>query len=245
MRYAYIHTAMLLATVVSVGACNRQEPVRETTNESVAESVQERNKDAAELEKRVVDVELKWSEMQSRVQEKNRTPTAALRDEVKEDVAAVREAVENLKTTTTENWWERHEEATERTIDDIAADVRRFAPAAATSSRDNVRADPVGTTASFDQRRADFVARERARIDAFEDQLRNVKADGPRQTELEDTRARIDKLQDDLDRLRTVEAKDWWDVSEKRVSEYIDRLERSIARLDDDKATASQATTNR
>ena len=92
MRYAHIHTAMLLATVVSVGACNRQEPVRETTNESVAASVQERNKDAAELEKRVVDVELKWSEMQSRVQEKNRTPTANLRDEVKEDVAAVREA---------------------------------------------------------------------------------------------------------------------------------------------------------
>ena len=71
MRYAHIHTAMLLATVVSVGACNRQEPVRETTSESAVASVQERNKDAAELEKRVVDVELKWSEMQSRVQEKN------------------------------------------------------------------------------------------------------------------------------------------------------------------------------
>jgi hypothetical protein len=63
-----------------------------------------------------------------------------------------------------------------------------------------------------------------------------VKPSGSAGTELDDTRARIDKLQDDLDRLRAVDADDWWDVSEKRVSDYMDRVEQSIGRLDNDRA---------
>jgi hypothetical protein len=50
-----------------------------------------------------------------------------------------------------------------------------------------------------------------------------------------DSRARIDKLQDDLDRLRTASADDWWTVSAERVDEYVDRVERSIGRLNNDK----------
>jgi aspartate aminotransferase-like enzyme len=172
--------------------------------------------------------------MQAKVQEKNRTPTVALRAEVKEDVAAVRQAVANLETTTAENWWERHQQATERTVDDIEADVRHFVPKLKADG--NVaRPAPVGTSASFEARRDDFVDRVRTQVDAWEDQLKAINAAGARKTELDDTRARIDKLQDDLDRLRTVDADDWWDVSRKRVSEYIDRLETSIGRLDNDK----------
>ena len=70
----------------------------------------------------------------------------------------------------------------------------------------------------------------------MEERLKDVKADGPQETELEDTRARIDKLQDDLDRLRNVSPEEWWDVSTARVREYIDRVERSIGRLDNDEA---------
>jgi hypothetical protein len=179
--------------------------------------------------------------MESKVQEKGRAPTAGLRDEVKADVTAAREAVANLKTTTPDNWWDRQEKATARALDDIETDVRRFVPNAR-AAREEPNAAPVGTASSFDQRRAEFVDRARARLDALESQLKDVKTSGPSETELADTRARIDKLQDDLDRLKTVDAKDWWDLSEERVSEYIDRVEHSIGRLDNDKASNTSTT---
>jgi hypothetical protein len=46
-------------------------------------------------------------------------------------------------------------------------------------------------------------------------------------------RARVNKLGDDLDRLGSASPDDWWDVSKKRVTEYVDRIEGSIKRLDD------------
>jgi hypothetical protein len=48
-------------------------------------------------------------------------------------------------------------------------------------------------------------------------------------------RARVNKLKDDVDRLRNASGDDWWEISAKRVSEYIDRVEDSIHRLDDNK----------
>ena len=69
----------------------------------------------------------------------------------------------------------------------------------------------------------------------MEEPLGRTKARGALETELQDTRARIDKLQDDLDRLHGVSADDWWDVSSERVDQYIDRVEESIKRLDDDR----------
>jgi DNA repair exonuclease SbcCD ATPase subunit len=235
MPYAKLTTVALLAAAITATACNRTEPAEEPAREdNAAAEVREREREAAELEKRVIDVEQRWNEMQAEVKEEARTPTAALQAEVKEDVANVKQAVAALKTTSADNWWERHEEATERTIDDVEADVRRFTKATITPAPAET-AEPVGTTAGFEDRRDQFVARVRARIDALEEALARVKADGPNQTELEDTRARIDKLQDDLDRLRNVSPDEWWDVSSERVSEYIDRLERSIGRLNDDK----------
>jgi hypothetical protein len=65
--------------------------------------------------------------------------------------------------------------------------------------------------------------------------LDKVKARGSRQTELDDVRARVKKLDDDVDRLKSASADDWWDVSKARVSEYIDRVEDSVARLDNDR----------
>jgi hypothetical protein len=69
----------------------------------------------------------------------------------------------------------------------------------------------------------------------MEEQLDKTKARGALETELRDTKARVDKLQEDLDKLRTVSPDDWWDASSERVSEYIDRVEASIKRLDDNK----------
>ena len=44
------------------------------------------------------------------------------------------------------------------------------------------------------------------------------------------------KLGDDVDRLRSASADDWWDVTKARVSEYVDRVEASVKRLDDNKS---------
>ena len=76
----------------------------------------------------------------------------------------------------------------------------------------------------------------RARVDGFEKALDDVKASGPRETELDDTRARVNKLREDVDRLASASADDWWDVTRARVTDYVDRVEASIKRLDDNKA---------
>ena len=55
--------------------------------------------------------------------------------------------------------------------------------------------------------------------------LDKVKADGPRKTEVEDVRARVNKLDDDLDRLGSASPDNWWDVSKGRVTEYVDRFD--------------------
>ena len=73
----------------------------------------------------------------------------------------------------------------------------------------------------------------RARIDSWEDALETVKASGARRTELDDVKARMKKLGEDLDELKSASADDWWNVSRKRVADYIDRVEASVARLDD------------
>jgi hypothetical protein len=47
--------------------------------------------------------------MRTKVKTRERTATAGLREEVEEDVKNARAAVADLKTTTQQNWWERHE----------------------------------------------------------------------------------------------------------------------------------------
>ena len=236
MAYVKALTTVAMAAAVAVSACNRPEPAEETpaAGRAAEVDVAERNESAAELEERVAEIERQWTEMQAEVKEEGAAPTAGLREEVREDVANLREAVADLKTTSAENWWERHERATEQTLADIEEDVRRFAKGPA--SEPAIEPEPVGTTAGFEERRDAWIARARARIDAMEARLKDATAEGAQATELEDTRARVDKLQDDLDRLRTVSPDEWWDVSVARVREYADRVERSIGRLDNDEA---------
>jgi hypothetical protein len=42
-------------------------------------------------------------------------------------------------------------------------------------------------------------------------------------------------MAEDLDKLATASADDWWDVSKDRVEAYLDRVEASVKRLDDHK----------
>jgi DNA repair exonuclease SbcCD ATPase subunit len=239
------HAKMIAIAAATAGilasACGGPEPAQESARdeaaraESAAAELQRKHTDeAARLDKRVTDLENRWTEMESKIAGKSATATTGLRAEVKEDVKNVREAVADLKTTTAENWWDRHETAMERTARDIEEDVRRFAKGEAASATPPPPETPA-SAAPFESRRDQFVTRLRARVDRMEEQLKDVRARGAQQTELKDTQARVAKLKDDVDRLRDADADDWWDISSKRVTEYIDRLEDSIRRLDDNK----------
>lgn len=240
MHYHKMITIATLATTLVTTACSRPEPDRTTARDeparvdAAAELQRKHNDEAAQLDKRVADLERRWTEMESKVAQKSLTPTAALRAEVKEDVQNVRVAVAGLKTTTPENWWERHENAMERTAADIEADVRRFGKGQNTSAAPREPEIPVNA-APFESRRDRFVTHLRTKVDAMEAQLKDVRVRDAQKTELEDTRARVTKLKDDVDRLGKASGDDWWDISSKRVSEYVDRVEDSIRRLDDNK----------
>jgi hypothetical protein len=240
MRFRTLLTSGAVAAGLTVMGCDTGPAVESDradvkVAEATAAQQRERSEEAAELERRAANLESQWTEMQTKVQTRGRTATAGLREEVQEDVKNARAATADLRTTTEENWWDRHEHALERSVSDVQADVQRLTKQK-TTPEPTEKAEPVGTAAGFNERRDSFVSRLRARVDAMEEQLDKAKARGALETELEDTRARIDKLQEDLDHLRNVSPDDWWDVSSERVAEYIDRVEASIKRLDDNKA---------
>jgi len=236
MFRTFVATVATAAGLILMG-CNSGPAVqadREDTKsvEKKAAQQRQRSEEAAELERRATNLESQWTEMQTKVNTRHRTATAGLREEVQEDVKNAQSAVADLKTTTQENWWERHERALERSVSDVQADVQRLTKQK-TIPEPAEKAVPIGTAAGFDERRDAFVSRLRARVDAMEDQLDRTKASGALATELKDTKSRIDKLQDDLDKLRSVSPDDWWNVSSERVGHYIERVEQSIKRLDD------------
>jgi len=245
MGRTFSASVVVVAALTLVGCDSRPSPAeserasvesaeKKAIEERAAEQ-RERSEEIAELERRAANLDSRWTEMQTTAQTRNRTATAGLRQEVEEDVKNARTAVADLKTTTEGNWWERHERAVGRSVSDIQADVQRLTKQKAIpESTEN--AEPVGTGGEFTGRRDAFVSRIRARVDAMEEQLDNTKAKGALETELQDTKSRVDKLQDDLDGLRGVSADTWWDVSSKRVGQYIERVEDSIKRLDDNKA---------
>jgi hypothetical protein len=152
----------------------------------------------------------------------------------------VKDAVSRLRTTTADNWWERHESALETAIDDVDKDVRRFtgrsaSPAPPKGLRTTDASGQPVSTAPFTSRRDKFVADMSARLEAMGKSLDAAKATGPRKTERDDLHARVEKLAGDIKRLGSASAEDWWDLSKARVDDYIDRVERSVARLADNK----------
>ena len=245
MDYRKTASIGILALALS-GACNRTTDSRDTTTgeevsrnaDRAAELQQKRNEDISQLDKRVVEIERDYAKANQKIVSGNRTASAGLREELQEDVTNVKKAVADLRTTTPENWWDRDEQAMKRTADDIEEDVQRLA-GKVTPKRPPTASDTTGekvSTEPFTSRRDRFVSELRVRVDAMERALDNVKARGAKETEIEDVRARVKKLSEDVDRLRSASADDWWDVTKARVTEYVDRVERSVKRLDDNKS---------
>jgi len=249
MHIKLITAGSTLALLLGSAACSREATVerRDTTTaaapvvDRAAELQRQRDQELSKLDDRVAALERSYEDKRAASPRgTSGAPTAELRHDTKSDLDDVKAAVNNLRSTTADNWWERHESAMHTAIDDVEKDVKRFSGAKAvpTAKKSTKVADGTGqtvSTAPFTSSRDKFVADMRARIDAMDKMLDNVKATGPRKTELNDLHARVDKLGEDIDRLKTASAEDWWTLSHARVSDYIDRIEKSVARLDDNK----------
>jgi archaellum component FlaC len=241
MSYRKLTIVGVLAPALMIGACNRSDESRDPAAQQAApadvaaERQQERNDEIAQLDQRVAEIEREYSEASQKVVSEKKTPTTGLREELKEDVTNVKQAVNELRTTTPDNWWNRHEEAMTQAADDVEADVSRLA-GKVMPARPSTTTDADGekvSTEPFSSRRDNFVGLMRVRIDAMKQQLNNIKPSGAQKTEVEDVRARLNKLGDDVDRLKSASPDDWWDVTKARVTEYVDRIDRSVNRLDD------------
>ena len=234
MRYAQLTTIVAFAAALTVTACNRNPPAEETTvRDEAAEARQRMQEEAAELEKKVADLDREWNEMQAKMAGEKNKATAALQAEIKEDLTNVRQAVDDLKTTTPENWWERHEQRMERTAGDVEQDVRRFARRWSEPKLD--AEGTVGSSDNWEARRERFARRMEVRVEAMENALKDLDLKGAPETEVEDTRARLKKMREDAERLHNTTEEDWWEITKDRVNDYIERVDRSINRLDDDK----------
>ena len=242
LHKTWVGAAVVLA--LAAGGCSRD--AKDTRNDAVkadekvadeaAAIEKERRDDLAGFTERAAQLERDYTEKSAVLASGKRNATASLREEVQEDVNNVKQAVANLGTTTAENWWTREEDAMRATLDDVAADVKRFGARVAESAPAAPGETPA--TAPFTSRRDSFVAEMKGRVDALDRALEKVTAKGARETELDDTRDRVKKIAADLDRLVAATADDWWDVSRDRVREYLDRVETSIKRLDDNKPKA-------
>jgi hypothetical protein len=243
MYYRDLATIGVVALALTAGACERNvSGSRDTTAreeaanpDRTAELQRERDQEISRLEERVAGIERDYAEANQKVVSGDKTATAGLREEVKEDVTNVKKAVTDLRTTTPENWWDRHEAAMKQTADDVEADVSRLAGKATSPHSPATKTSEGASTEPFTSRRDKFLAEMRTKVDAMERALDDIKAKGAQQTEVEDTRARLKKLSGDIDTLKSASADDWWDATKSRVTEYVDRVEASVKRLDDNK----------
>ena len=241
---------MLFKSTVGIGAitlsvvvagCNR--PAQETRDdaketaaqvaEATADAQRQRDAEVTALNERVAQIERDYAAKSEQIAAGKKTATAGLREEVQEDVANVKQAVASLSTTTADNWWDRQEAAVRQAVEDVGGDVQRLAGKVADPAP---VATDTPTTEPFTSQRDAFVTEMKGRVNAFQRALDQVKAKGPRETEVDDAKARLDKLASDLDQLAAASADDWWDVTTDRVEDYLERVQVSVKRLDDNTA---------
>ena len=232
------------ALAIAVSACGRDSgqpapPSVDPQADRAAQAERRREQELSSLDDRVATIERAHEEKAAAIPQRTGAKTASgrLREDVKSDLADLKDAVNDLRTTTADNWWSRHEAALKKAAGEVETDVKAFsATKRLPPPKKEVQAvDASGqavSTAPFTSQRDKFVSEMRIRFDVMNKVLDNVKATGPRKTALEDLRARVKKLADDVARLRSASADDWWDLSKTRVSDYVDRVEKSVARLD-------------
>lgn len=264
MQIRFVAVAGALTCALAGTACSNSNTANDRTMadpaaadvareaDRIAEAQRDRENDIAKLDERVVRLQRDYEDRRAARPRgtSGSNATARMNDAVRDDVSAAKKAVDDLRTTTADNWWDREERALKDAADEVDSDVRRFATgrAASRSNRNTLdratdkaagamdkatdkAGEPV-STAPFASARDRFVTDMQARIDGWKQSLDGVKVRGARETELNDLKARINKLDDDVDHLKSADADDWWDLSKARVNDYIERVEKSVARVD-------------
>jgi len=240
MSYFTFRTAMLVTAVIFVTGCSRQQAsgnadrTGDANRVATTDAQRDRDADIDRLQQRLDDVNRKWADQEKKLEQERASATASMRKEVTRDLNNSKQAIENLRTTTPANWWEREEDVLQRTTAELERDVRRFTGKPIppdTQTKPKSTEQDTAFAASRDQ----FINDLQPRVDAMKKQLGRVSAKGTENTERKDTRARVNKLSDDVAALRNASPDDWWKISRDRVSDYLDRLEKSVDRLDDNK----------
>jgi len=233
MRYAQLATIVTFTAALLASACNRPQPTDETAREerqdTAAADRQRQQDETARLEQRAAELERDWDQKKTGTTGQARSTTAEWETEIRQELAEIRQALGNLRTTTPQNWWDRTEREFEQAANEVEQDVKRFARRW-TEPRTDAEVGTTGTDTSWDARRDRFVARMRARIEAMENALRDVDNNRAREGEVDDTRARVHQLRDDVDRLDRADENDWWEVTRTRVEAWMDRLEARMNR---------------
>jgi hypothetical protein len=241
MSYFRFRTAALVTAVIFVTACSRQQTTGNADRTGDANRVattdaqNDRDADINHLQQRLDAVDRKWADQEKKLEQERATATASLRTQVTQDLKNARQAIENLRTTTAANWWEREEDVLRQNTSELERDVRRFT---GRPIRPDAQTKPKSTEqdTAFAASRDQFINDLQPRVDSMKKQLDRISAKGTENTERKDIRARVNKLSDDLAALRNASPDDWWKISRDRVSDYLDRLETSVGRLDDNKA---------
>jgi hypothetical protein len=242
MSYLKLRAAVLVTAVCCITACSRQQNTGNADRTGDAnrvaptEAQRDRGADVNRLQQRLDDVDRKWAVQEKKLARERASATAAMRTEVTEDLTNARQAIDKLRTTTPENWWDREEAVLKQTTTELERDVQRFTgrpiPPDAQTKPKSTEHDT-----AFAARRDQVINDLQPRVDAMKKQLDRISAKGSENTERKDTRARVDKLSDDLAELRNATPDDWWKISRDRVADYVDRLEKSVGRLDNNKPT--------
>ena len=240
MSYFSLRTAVFVTAVLSITACSRQQTTGNADRTGDANRVattdaqRDRDADINRLQQRLDEVNRKWGDQQKKLEQERASATASMRKEVTQDVNNARQAIGNLRTTTPANWWEREEDVLRQTTAELERDVQRFTGRPIRPDTQTKPKSTEGDTA-FAASRDQFINNLQPRVDAMKKQLGRVNAKGTENTERKDIRARVNKLSDDLATLRNATPDDWWTISRDRVSDYLDRLEKSVNRLSDNK----------
>ena len=252
MHYRRDTAIGVLALTLAAGACNRQAAMNQSDNASAApvtrqadraaELQRQRDEDLAKLDARVAALERDYQQARDARPSgtAGTTATSPLRGEAKSDVHDVTEAVEQPPN------HDARKLVGARSGRDEACDRRRRG-GRQTRHRS---AKPADSTQGGSCRRRVGAAGQHCAVHVESRQVRRRHActggcdeQGPRHREgqgsaengSDDLHARVNKLGEDLDRLKSASAEDWWDVSKGRVEDYIARVEKSVHRIPDQK----------
>jgi hypothetical protein len=228
------------AAALASGACTRaeQQETREEAAEETDQTRQQAREEKARLQTRLDALEKRWEETQARAAKEARELSAETKAEINEGIAATRREIDGIDTVDAENWWERHERATVREAGEAEQDVKRHARRWTPEVKDDVAAT-VGTEATWEARRDRLVAATQRRIDSMEAALKNVDGPDVDKADVERTRARVRTMREENEALRKASDDDWWEMTSRRITRYIDRLEDRIDALNEPSNTRS------